>query len=92
MTCKQTQLLEIAENHLNQIISTNFHDLDLPCAINFLKKSEWCFSYEEKTKLYSVPVYMLTTSFSLGDSIVATYTIYIGNNLNFIDEFFTTYK
>ena len=91
MIYKKDKLIEIAECQLKSITAIEYQDLDLPCGFQDLKKSEWYFYYEELPDNYLIPINTLKIYFLINDHIVATYTICISNDFEFIDEFFVTH-
>ena len=91
MTCKQDKLLKIAKSQLATITALNHQALDLPCDISHLQRTSWALDYEESPDRYLLPVNKLTTDFLKEGYSIATYTIYISDDFEFVDEFFVTH-
>ncbi|WP_227429336.1 hypothetical protein [Psychrobacter sp. I-STPA6b] len=92
MILKNKQLLKIAEKNLTGMLRNHsYQDLDLPCEVSQLDKSDWQIQYHINTEYYEMPVHILSVSFLSQKNIIASYKLYLDNSLNCIDEFFVTY-
>lgn len=92
MILKNEQLIEIAEENLNCVlINSTYQDLDLPCKVAQLDKSDWHIQYNINTEYYDIPVHILSINFLSQKNIIASYKLYLDNSLNSIDDLFVTY-
>lgn len=83
------QLSELANSHLNLLLSNNdCNSLDLCCPLDDLSRSKWQIEYNAQVKYHTTPINVLKMQFIKGDTVIAVYTIYLGKDLEFLDEFF----
>lgn len=86
---KRAQFVEVAEFHLGLLLSKNdYQSLDLSYDMENLIKSDWEIKYDVKNEFYSVLINILRMMIIKNDDVIATYTIYLNMNLEFMDEFF----
>lgn len=85
------QLIEIADSYLNLLLSNNdYHSLELCCPLDNLSRSKWQVEDSVQTEFHSIPITVLKMQFMKECTVVATYTIYLNKDLDFLDEFFTS--
>lgn len=84
---KYLEIENIAEEQLGNIIKVNkYKDLDLPCDFSKMQKSEWLRLTKHTSE--SASYYSLTKHFMVDNKVIASYTIDISFNLEYLDEFF----
>ena len=91
MINNDTHLIGAAEQQLALMTACDYQELDLPCPIETLNKSDWQIVYDNELAHYTVPIYELRVDYSQKDQVVAYYAIYLSEQLVFIDEFFVTH-
>lgn len=86
-----TQFIKIANSCLETLLLNNdYRLLDLPYQLNELSNDGWEIKDNIETKFYSIPINILKTNLIKGNDVVATYTVYLDGNSEFVDEFFVT--
>lgn len=88
---KHTQFIKVANSCLDTLLLNNDPKLfDLPYKWEALSNSIWKIEDNIETKLYNIRVNRLKTNLIKESDVVATYTVYLDENSEFVDEFFIT--
>ena len=88
---KHTQFIKVANSCLDTLLLNNDPKLfDLPYKWEALSNSIWKIEDNIETKLYNIRVNRLKTNLIKESDVVATYTVCLDENSEFVDEFFIT--
>lgn len=90
---KHAQLIKVANLSLDTLLLGNdCISLDLSYSLKELSHNIWEIEENIETQSYAIPVNRLKMNLTKGNDVVATYTVYLDENSEVVDEFFITQR